>query len=190
LNAIREVSVYLLVNSLSVNTLHKRFTIFMKTLIINLFFIIITTISFAQRKQTRSFNFQNNEIEYTRVDYSKYGVVQFFITMYEDQPEIKLIEQKSIGCLRHKGHIYHSLYFFVKIPKTIKVPKQKSELFSQFIKHLKQKEEMEKFNLYLNFDINYSIPYQLAEKDNKLISVERVTTNITPKKVCKTLTIR
>ena len=162
----------------------------MKTLIISLFFTISTTVSFAQRKQTRSFNFQNNEVEYTRIDYSKYGIVQFFVTMYEDEPENKLIERNSIGCLRHQENIYHSLYFFVKIPNTIKEPKQKSELFSQFIKHIKQKEEMEKFNLYLNFDINYSIPYQLAEKNNKSISVERVTTNITPKKICSTLTIR
>jgi hypothetical protein len=156
----------------------------MKTLLTSLF-VFTTLISFSQKKEVKSFMSNDTKIEYSRIDYSKYGIAQFFITMYNESSENDLIEKKSISCLRSKERLYHTLYFFLEIPTSLTDEKQKTELFTQFVEHLKKDENMDSFNLYLNFDINYSIPYQLS-KDN----VKRVTTNITSNKICKTLTIR
>ncbi len=136
-------------------------------------------------KEVKSFIFNDTKIEYTRVDYSKYGIGQFFITMYKGSPENNLIEKKSINCLKNKDRLYHTLYFFLSIPADIQNQNAKNELFSKFVAYLKKKENLDTFNLYLNFDYDYSISYQQSEKN-----VKRVTTNITPKKICKTLTIR
>ena len=45
----------------------------MKKIILNLV-LIITTVSFAQHIDTENFKFEESEIEYNRIDYSKYGV--------------------------------------------------------------------------------------------------------------------
>ncbi|WP_417443857.1 hypothetical protein [Joostella sp.] len=156
----------------------------MKILLINIFFFATLT-SYTQKKEVKNFMFNDTKIEYTRVDYSKYGIGQFFITMYARSPENNLIEKQSINCLTNKNRLYHTLYFFLSIPTDIKNENIKNELFSKFVTHLKKEENLDTFNLYLNFDYDYSISYQKSEKN-----VKRVTTKIRSKEICKTLTVR
>ncbi|WP_442264571.1 hypothetical protein ACSIGC_09400 [Tenacibaculum sp. ZS6-P6] len=153
----------------------------MKILLINLLFFL-TFISFAQKKEVKSFMFNDAKIQYTRIDYSKYGVSQFYVTMYNINPKNNLIEKNSINCLKREENLYHTLYFFLKIPSGFKNEHQKTKLFSKFITHLEKEEKVKEFNLYLNFDINYSIPYQL--KNN---NIKRIITDINSENICKTL---
>ncbi|WP_299677069.1 hypothetical protein [uncultured Tenacibaculum sp.] len=153
----------------------------MKALLINLL-LFLTFNSFAQRKELKSFMFNDAKIEYTRIDYSKYGTSQFFVTMYNNSPKNNLIDKNAINCLKREKNLYHTLYFFLKIPSGFKNEHQKTKLFSKFITHLDKEEKVEKFNLYLNFDVNYSIPHQL-----KRYNVKRIITEISPKNICKTL---
>lgn len=156
----------------------------MKT-ILTIILFLLTLSSFSQKKYIKTFLFNDIEVKYTRVDYSKYGIAQFFVTMYNRNTENNEIEKRSISCLKSRSNIYHTLYFFLEIPSEINNEYQKTELFTEFMKHLKDEEKIKKFNLYLNFDNNYSIPYQLNENN-----VARITTNITTKKICRSLTIR
>jgi hypothetical protein len=109
--------------------------------------------------------------------------------MYADNPNNKMIEKNGISYLRRVERLYHTLYFFLKIPKGIKTESQ-SLLFNEFMKHLNFEEKIEKYNLYLNFDMNYSIPYQLSNEKNISIDIKKITTNINSKNIWKTLLIK
>ena len=159
----------------------------MKNLIILIAFL--STIStFAQKQQIKTFVFQNKEIEYKRIDYSKYGVGLFFITMYEKSDLNKNILRKSVECLNNKNRLYHTLYYFVEIPAEINDLKLKNKLFSEFLKHLKITEKIEKAELYLNMQSDYSSEFKLSKNEN--YNIMRLTTGIEPRKICKTLTVR
>jgi len=153
----------------------------------NLQFLILLgfLLGYSQKKETKSFSFENIEVEYLRLDYSKYGIAHFFVTTYNENTVSNLIEEKAIGCLKGKSRLYHTLYFFLKIPKSISDETSKTKLFSEFMSHIEEEEKIMTYNLYLNADINYSIPYQLSGR-----KIERIITGVTPRKICKTLTIR
>ena len=153
----------------------------MRILIICLF-IFTNTICFSQKKEVKDFMFGDTQINYSKIDYSKYGVGLIFITIYNKRPQNEVIEKKSIRCLRNKKRLYHTQYFFLEIPNSITNKKQKTDLFANFLEHLKQNENIDKYKLYLNFDIDYSSPNQLSEYD-----VKRIISNITPNNICKTL---
>ncbi len=150
--------------------------------------LITTAFSFAQKRETKSFTFQESKIEYDRIDYSKYTVASFFITMYNDVEENEKMMKKAIRCLKRKSNLYHTLYYFIKIPKGIETLDNKNELFSAFVNHLKEAEELKKINLYVNFDSDYSLDYKSNHQTD--YKIKRVTTDIKPKEICETLTIR
>lgn len=156
----------------------------MKSLFLVLF-SFIATLTYSQKKEVLTFKFDDINIEYTRLDYSNYGITQYFITMHEDNTYLNAIEKKSINCLKKRVRLYHTLYFFLKIPPIIKSTTERKRLFSQFIKHLELQEKQNNVNLYLNFDLDYSGDY-ISEHDN----VKRIITGIYPKKICKVLSIR
>jgi hypothetical protein len=159
----------------------------MKKLILHIA-LIITTLSFSQQIDTKIFKFEESNIQYDRIDYSKHGVGLFFITMYEDVEENEKMMKKSIDCLSKKQNLYHTLYYFLKIPKEVTTLKEKNKLFSTFISHLKKVEKLKKVDLYLNFNDDYSKDYK-SEK-NIDYKIGRVNTNIKAKKICRTLTVR
>jgi hypothetical protein len=149
-----------------------------------IFFTLISISCFSQKNTKESFLFNNQKIEYTRIDYSKYGITQMFITMYEKNAENHAMITNSVDCLESTKNLYHTLYFFLEIPSDLKGEKLKSELFSKFVSHLNNTEKVDQNDLYLNFDFDYSIPYRM-KNDN----AQRTVTNITPGKICRALTI-
>ncbi|OUR90786.1 hypothetical protein A9Q87_12600 [Flavobacteriales bacterium 34_180_T64] len=153
-------------------------------------FLSISIYSFGQKRDLKSFTFQDQTIEYSRIDYSNYGIAQFFITMYSDDTKFNLVEQSAYNCLRRKDRIYHTLYFFIKVPSSIGDSEVKNKLFSEFVKHLKEEEKKTKIDLYLNFDEDYSAVYQTKQKSEKKNDVKRVNINISVKTICQSLTIR
>jgi hypothetical protein len=157
----------------------------MKTTIFALLFLLSFNL-YSQRKEVKTFLFEGHKIEYSRIDYSKYGIAHFYITMYSDAPINDMIEKKGVRYLKRQERLYHTLYFFLKIPKEIKT-ESKSLLFNEFMAHINFEEKIEKYNLYLNFDINYSVPYQLSHKNNNSIDIKKITTSITSSNIWKTL---
>jgi len=125
---------------------------------------------------------------YGRVDYSKYGVANFFITMYNDVSKNEIMVNEAIKCLQEKNNLFHTLYFFLKIPNEISSLKEKNKLFLEFISHLKRVEKLQKVGFYLNFDNDYSADYKSKNKID--YKVERIRTNVHPKQICRILTIR
>lgn len=112
------------------------------------------------------------------------------ITMYSNDSFYNSIEQSAYNCLLKEDIIYHTLYFFIRVPSSIKDPDLKSMLFSEFVNHIKEGENLEKVNLYLNFDQDYSNQYQIEKESMNANDVKRVTNNITVKRICKTLSIK
>ncbi|GAA4801177.1 hypothetical protein [Litoribaculum gwangyangense] len=152
-------------------------------------FLSLCILSFSQTRELRSFNFQGHEIDYSRIDYSKYGIAHFFITMYSTDSEYNLIEQSAYNCLLKEDNLYHTLFFFVRVPPSIKDLDIKSLLFSEFVNLIKREENIEKVNLYLNFDEDCSKIYQMEKKLENANDVKRVIKNISVKNICKNLTV-
>lgn len=153
----------------------------MKPLLI-ITFLLNMFASNAQKTVDKTFRFDDINVEYTRLDYSKYGTTQFIIMMFDTNLEQNLIKEKSINCLRKKQRLYHTLYFFLKIPSVIKSVEQKNELFSKFMEHLVLEEKLEGVKLYFNFNIDYSVSYRAAGK-----YFSRVNFGITSNDICKYL---
>jgi hypothetical protein len=146
------------------------------------------TNSHGQRLSKKSFLFENNTIEYTRIDYSEYGLDHFFVTMVADVPDNIDIEKNAANCLRKVKRLYHTLYFFLKIPEDIENPEA---LFSKFIEHLHSEETTTYRNLFLNFDEDYSRAFQIDQKDSEsLKKIKRIFTEVRARNVCNGLFIR
>ncbi len=138
----------------------------MKNYLIVLFFIISSN-TFSQDLSRSKFIFLENQIDYSRLDYSKYGVSRVYIAMYMDTPENNLIDVNAISCLSTVNNLYHTLYYFVKIPKTLK-QEEKEKLFTAFVKLIKGKEryKIKKALLVLNFDGDYTNDYAVEKQTN------------------------
>lgn len=95
--------------------------------------------------------FDEKDIVYSRIDYSQYGVLHFYITMYEDSPKNKKLESRAENYLNNIERLYHTLYYFIKVPVGSST-EQKEKLLFQFLKVLKIKEAVAKVYLHLNLD--------------------------------------
>lgn len=162
----------------------------MTKIVLAIFFLFSMT-CLSQERTVENFTFEDTNIEYTRIDYSQYGVVHFFITMFNATSQVVPIVDEAEKCLKKKDRIYHTLYFFLKIPEEIKKQNVREKLFSEFVKHLGTVENLSEFNLYLNFDSDYSDLYQEeALANNDLNEVDRIYLNISGRYICRGLWIR
>ena len=153
-----------------------------------IFFCLFVSTSQCQRLSEKSFLFENNPIEYTRIDYSEYGLDHFFITMVADIPENMDIEKNAANCLKKVNRLYHTMYFFLKVPEDIENPE---DLFSKFIEHLHLVENTSYRNLFLNFDKDYSRAFQINQKDfESSKKIKRIYTEVRASNVCNGLFIR
>lgn len=156
-----------------------------------IFFLFVSMTCLSQERTVESFTFEDTNIEYTRIDYSEYGISHFFITMYDAKSGLGSIVDVAEKCLNKKSRIYHTLYFFLEIPEEIKNQEMKEKLFSEFVKHLSVVEKLNEFNLYLNFDFDYSNLYQEEVLVNKnLNEVDRIYLAISGNYICRGLWIR
>ena len=108
--------------------------------------------------------------------------------MIADIPENMDIEKNAANCLRKVERLYHTLYFFLKIPEDIENPEI---LFSKFIEHLHSEETTTYRNLFLNFDKDYSKAFQIDKKNGELSKkIKRIYTEVKARNVCHGLFIR
>ncbi|MGC1473385.1 MAG: hypothetical protein WA775_12405 [Psychroserpens sp.] len=148
----------------------------------------MSTFLSAQTRTLNTFSFQEIDISYSRIDYSKHGALQYFVFMYSENDQFDLIEQTAYDCLRKGDLIYHTLYFFIRVPERIEDPYVKNQLFSEFMTHVKSEEKKSDVDLYLNFDKDASLLYQ-AEHNEEENRIKRVVINLTTKYICKNVTI-
>ena len=142
-----------------------------------LFLVLFATInSFSQKKTINKFYFKEKDVSYSRIDYSNYGIADFFITMYEDTPENKLIESKAENYLKNIAQLYHRLYFFIKTP-TGSVTEEKEELLSQFISILRIKENVSRVNLHINLSNFIPSPKYLLNINERTVFGDTLSIN-------------
>ncbi len=151
-------------------------------------FLIISFSVNSQTKREKSFAFEYQKIAYTRVDYTRYGLAESFITMFKDEPKNQQIVSNAVTCLKQVNGIYHRLYYFIKIPTEIKDFEKQQKIFTAFVEHIRSKEKKHKSDLYLNFDVDYSMEYQIKYSDKE--TLKRIYTKVDADNICKGLSIR
>jgi hypothetical protein len=151
---------------------------------IYLLILLISTAVYSQKKEIKSFEFKGKNIEYSIIDYSKLSVAHYFITMYNDTNENVLVEKNAINCLSKYDNLYHTFFFFLKIPVDITDDSEITEFYLEFIAHLSKEQDIEKYNLFLNFDSDYNV-YHLMN-----YNIKRIISNINSNNICDYLTIR
>lgn len=159
----------------------------MKHIILTIFFFTFIS-GFSQEKSINRFMFDKKEVIYSRIDYSQYGVGHFFITLYEDLPENKAIETRAENYLGIVERLYHTLYFFIKVPVESTL-EQKEKLLIQFVEVLKAKENINKLNLFINLDAANTTPDFITQlnKNNFQSDKIRIKTKINSKNIWKNL---
>lgn len=122
----------------------------MKTLYILAAFLVCSFAS-AQKMTTESFQSNGETLNYSKIDYSKYGVAHVFVHIYEDSEENKAVPQNAVKCLRKVSNLYHTFYYFLPVKRDL-TPEKKKEIIQEFLKIVAVNEGAGRINLYLNFD--------------------------------------
>lgn len=119
-----------------------------------LFIFLFSVSSHSQKKRIDNFYFNGTSINITRIDYSKYGIANFFITVTEDDLENQ-VEENAIQCLKKEERIYHTLYYFIKIPKGFSL-EEKEQLLSKIVNIIDNKEKIKDVYYFINLDSNFT----------------------------------
>lgn len=139
--------------------------------------LLFSTKSIGQYKKVLNYNYNGEEIKYSRVDYSQYGVTGIYITAYEKNETNKLIEKSAINYLKSLKNMYHTLYFFIEIPSKYNF-EEKQIIFNEIMIEIDKNENLKKIELFFNFDIDYSIKYQSEIFKHRFVTIKRIYTAI------------
>lgn len=144
----------------------------------------------GQIELKRNIIFENEKIEYSRIDYSGYGLAQIFVIMYEDNYDNRLLKINATNKLNEESNLYHTLYFFIKVPSKYSKT-QKETIFYEILNQIETEEELnDNHTIYLNFDSDYSGQYQAAVlNNNKKNNIRRIFTEINSKNIENGLSI-
>ncbi|GAA4761130.1 MULTISPECIES: hypothetical protein [Flavobacterium] len=152
-----------------------------------LLFFLITFKIFSQRKEVKYISYNQKKIPISRIDYSNYGVMNFFITVSEEDNNNK-IEENGRACLKYEDRLYHTLYFFVKIPKGFSLI-EKEDFLAQLVQKIDSEEKIKDVYYYINLDSNFTkklIEVKSGLDPNKF----RAFIDINSENICKALHIR
>jgi hypothetical protein len=139
--------------------------------------LLFSTKSIGQYKKILNYNYNGEEIKYSRIDYSQYGVAGIYVTAYEKNETNKLIEKSAINYLKGFKNIYHTLYFFIEIPSKYNF-EEKQIIFNEIMIEIDKNENLKKIELFFNFDIDYSIKYQSEIFKHRFVTIKRIYTAI------------
>ncbi|PZR19169.1 MAG: hypothetical protein DI539_14925 [Flavobacterium psychrophilum] len=149
--------------------------------------LLVNGISFSQTLKSENFISGSDSITYSSIDYSKHGVAQVFITLYEGIESNTAIPDKAKWCLSKEINIYHTYYYFIKLPRGT-TQLQGEIIFSDFVKHLSEIEKIDSRTvIYLNSDKDYSSKYN--DQTIKPYNIIRTLTQTTPNNICSRLNI-
>lgn len=149
--------------------------------------LLVNSICFSQTLTFENFKSGLDSIPYRRIDYSKYGIAQVFITLYEDIESNTAIPDKAKWCLSKEINIYHTYYYFIKLPRGT-TQLQGEIIFSDFVKYLSEIEKIDpRAVIYLNSDKDYSSKYN--DQTKIPYSIIRTLIQTTPNNICNRLNI-
>jgi hypothetical protein len=156
----------------------------------NLYFLLlfVSCCGFAQKKNLFQFDFQDNSLQYIRVDYPQYGIANVFVTFYYETDGDKIVTTAE-QCLLEEGNHYHTYYYFVKLPKATSET-EKQQLVSQFIQYIWAVDQLTEVDLYLNFGTDYSGTYKQEAEARQLKPAKRIKTGVSSKNVCRNFKIK
>lgn len=159
----------------------------MKIKLLLVFILIVSSKTFSQKKTLESFMFQKKSILISRIDYSDYGVAHFFISVFEDDYTNKT-EQNAIKCLNKEVNLYHTLYFFAKLPKGL-TQEDKEFFLLELVKNIDAKEKTKDVNYFINLGSNFT-KQLIEDKANLAPNKFRALIDINSTNICKALYIR
>ncbi|SFB09718.1 hypothetical protein SAMN05660845_1580 [Flavobacterium swingsii] len=159
----------------------------MKIKLLIIFILIFYSKAFSQKKTSENFIFNGKSTPVSRIDYSDHGILHFFINVYEDDYP-NMFEENAIKCLNNEYNIYHTLYFFVKLPKGL--TKDDKELFLlELVKNIDAKEKIKDVNYFVNLDSNF-INLFVEKQPNLTPKKFRAVIDINPTNICRALHIK
>ena len=159
----------------------------MKIKILIVFMIFVSSKTFSQKKTSENFIFQKTLTPVSRIDYSNYGVANFFINVYEND-YINEIEKNAIKCLNKEENYYHTLFFFARLPKGL--TQEDKELFLlELVKNIDAKEKIKDVNYFINLDSNFT-KQLIEDKANIDPNKFRAFIDINSTNICQALYIR
>lgn len=139
--------------------------------------ILFSIKSMSQYKKLLSYYYNGEEIKYSRIDYSKYGVNGIYVTAYEKNQKNNLIEKSAQNYLQSIENIYHTLYFFIEIPSKYNFD-EKQIIFNEIMIEIEKHEKLKNIELFFNFDIDYSFKYQSKIFKHHFAKINRIFTAI------------
>jgi len=143
---------------------------------------------FSQGWSSGRFIIANDTIPYEKIDYGKYGLAHIYVTMYEQSEANVAMVTKAAECLKPYTTLYHTLYYFIGVPKTYTI-RQREMLFSEFAKHITSGDDVtERTYLSLNFDTDYSGKYVRELIAGQAVTkIARIHNDIKPATICGSL---
>jgi hypothetical protein len=158
----------------------------------NIFFILTFLIAlnfYGQEKKIDYYIFKNDSIEYSRIDYSKYGIAHIFITMYNENASTNEIELNATNSLSQESNLYHTLFFFIKTTVDYN-QKEKEKIFNAILQKIINAEKLNHIiNLFFNFDSDNPIRYNNIKTDTNY-TIKRLIYDINSKNITKYLFIK
>jgi len=137
--------------------------------------LILVTLSFigySQKKTKEKVSIFNANFYYTKIDYTHCGMTHVFLYVLSDNEESDKIEKKVESYLKTKERLYHTCYFFLRLPSNIKTIRQKEIALLEFIKLIDppsfnfflmlQEDISKKYLKEINYDENLVKPYRLV----------------------------
>jgi hypothetical protein len=70
----------------------------------------------AQERQTFEFDYKGQSIDYTRIDYSKYGI-QHHDYIFASESDYELMIDRVASCMAAQSRIYHTYFFIILVPE-------------------------------------------------------------------------
>jgi len=137
--------------------------------------IAVSIAGYSQKKTKEKISIFNTDFNYTKIDYTHYGMSHVFLYVLNDNEEADKIENKVERYLKTKERLYHTCYLFLRYPKNLKTIKQKEIALLEFIKLFGSKP----FNLFLMLQENSSNKYLKETKNNEdLVKPYRLVFNL------------
>jgi hypothetical protein len=132
--------------------------------ILIIFGLLICLNTFAQKKNSKNFNYESQQISYSEVSFTDKNIIDFFIVMNDDSKTTNSFQDKIIECKHLKNS--HSRFYFLTIPENCKTLEQKEKLFLEFASTIQNRAKLIDSNLYIISDKDYTGLYIKTSKKN------------------------
>ncbi len=150
------------------------------------FALLFVSLSFSQKKTKGEVEILNKSFNYTKLDYSKYGLVHTYVIVLNDDIEGRKIERRIIGALSNEEHLYHTYYYILKLPVDFKGKRKRETVLFEFVKKI---EDCSNLFLLLQDDIS-SLYIKKINSGEKILIAKAIVNGINLGNIKKHLHIK